>query len=82
MQSVQMENPKVFSSLSIVWITVTNFLNLNAFVSPIMTTEQEMFNERFLLESTSPFNLILDFYWLNLSPNLATLDLTYCLRHT
>ena len=62
MQSVQMENPKVFSSLSIVWITVTNFLNLNAFVSPIMTTEQEMFNERFLLESTSPFNLILDFY--------------------
>ena len=30
----------------------------------------------------SSFSLILDFYWLNLSLNLGTVDHTYCLRHT
>ena len=55
MQSVQMENPKIFASFLIVWITMANYLNFNISMYPIMTTQKEMFNYLFLLKSTSPF---------------------------
>ena len=32
MQSVQMENPKVFSSFLVIWITMANYLNFNIFI--------------------------------------------------
>ena len=43
MQTVQMENPKVFSSFLIVWITIANYLNFNIFMCPFMTTQKQMF---------------------------------------
>ena len=55
MQSVQMENPKVFPSILIVWIAMANCLNFNIFMFLIMTTKREMFNKPFLVKSTSPF---------------------------
>ena len=42
--SAQMENPKVFSSFSLVWITMTFHLKFNILMCSIMTLQKEIFN--------------------------------------
>ena len=44
MESIQLGNPNVFSRFLIIWVTMTKYLNFNIVISPIMTTQKEMFN--------------------------------------
>ena len=90
MQSVQMENPKVFSSFLVIWITMANYLNFNIFMCPEYDyTERngqlaKWSNDQLVNFSClnsrlpSPFSLTLDLHLLN----LATVDPTYYLKHT